>query len=64
MASKSAILAFLEETFKSSTIADVSYNGLQFPGREDIKHVVTGVDASTGFLMRAVAARADMAIVH
>ncbi|MFZ2959748.1 MAG: Nif3-like dinuclear metal center hexameric protein [Candidatus Ozemobacteraceae bacterium] len=64
MASRSEILAFLEETFKTSMTADVSYNGLQFPGREEVTRVVTGVDASTGFLMRAVASRADLAIVH
>ncbi len=58
------LLAFLEDTFHVSTCTDNSYNGLQFEGRGKIKNLVTGVDASTVFLKRAISSKADIAIVH
>jgi len=64
MISVGTLLAFLEDTFKVSTFSDVSYNGLQFEGKNKIKNLVTGVDASTTFLKAAVREKADFAIVH
>lgn len=60
----SSILSFLDELLTPGLIPDVSHNGLQFPGKKNIRRVVTGVDASTAFLKAAQAADADLAIVH
>ena len=61
---RTTLLAFLEETFKTSITPDVSYNGLQFEGRKTISKVVTGVDASAAFFAQAASRKADFAIVH
>ena len=58
------ILRFLEETFRISLTPDNSYNGLQFDGKKNIQHLVTGVDASEAFLREAIRRKADLAIVH
>ncbi|HNV71586.1 MAG TPA: Nif3-like dinuclear metal center hexameric protein, partial [Candidatus Ozemobacteraceae bacterium] len=62
--SRSTLLAFLEETFKTSVTPDVSYNGLQFEGSQNIASIVTGVDASCEFFRQAARRKADFAIVH
>ncbi len=62
--SREALLAFLEETFKTSMTPDVSYNGLQFEGSSVITRVVTGVDAGNEFFRQAARRKADFAIVH
>lgn len=64
MTTLKTVLGFLEDTFRVSLCNDVSYNGLQFEGRSQMKSIVTGVDASTAFLRKAVSLRADLAIVH
>lgn len=61
---RSELLLFLEETFKVSMTADVSYNGLQFEGSEFVTKIATGVDATAEFVGAAVSAEADFALVH
>ncbi len=64
MTHRDTLLQWLNETLQIPMIADVSYNGLQFEGRTQIRRVVTGVDGSTAFLRRARELKADLAIVH
>ena len=60
----SVILSHLDQLLTPGMIPDVSYNGLQFPGKKRVRRIVTGVDASTAFLKAARDADADLAIVH
>jgi dinuclear metal center YbgI/SA1388 family protein len=64
MVSRNELTAFLDEVFQVSVTADGSYNGLQFEGKETVRSLVTGVDAVVPFFERAVARKADFALVH
>jgi dinuclear metal center YbgI/SA1388 family protein len=58
------LIAHLDELLDSPAFADYGPNGLQVPGRGDIRHVVTGVSASVALFERAAAVEADLVLVH
>lgn len=64
MADRDAIVNFLDGYLKSREIKDASQNGLQVQGKPQVKKIAFGVSASLEFIKRAVAAKADMLIVH
>jgi dinuclear metal center YbgI/SA1388 family protein len=64
MAEITEIIDFLDELLAPETFRDYGPNGLQVPGRGEIAKVVTGVSAHLELIERAVAARADLLLVH
>ena len=64
MAGRDEIIAFCDELLESESFADYGPNGLQVPGSREVVRVATGVSASRELLERAVAARAQLALVH
>ena len=64
MASSAAIVSFLDELLQPGEFRDVSVNGLQIPGREEVFRVATGVSATRELLERAVTADAQLVLVH
>lgn len=58
------ILAHLEELLSPESFQDYGPNGLQVPGRQDVRTVVTGVSASAELFERAAELHADLVIVH
>jgi dinuclear metal center YbgI/SA1388 family protein len=58
------IIAELDRLLEPHAFRDYCPNGLQVPGREDVSKVVTGVSASAELFERAVAANADLIVVH
>ena len=63
-ASRAAIEEQLAATLDINRFRDYCPNGLQVEGRAEIHHVVTGVTASLALLEAAIAAGADMVLVH
>ncbi len=64
MAKRSDILATLDRWLTPENYQDYCPNGLQVEGRDDIRRIVSGVTASRALIDAAVAARADMILVH
>ncbi|MBF0426937.1 MAG: Nif3-like dinuclear metal center hexameric protein [Magnetococcales bacterium] len=64
MASLSEIEPFLNQTLRAHAIADHLPNGVQVRGREQVQRVVTGVSACQAIFEAAVAAEADLVLVH
>ena len=60
----SEIIDFLDETLQPEGFRDYGPNGLQVPGRDEVAKVVTGVSANLELIERAVAAKADLLLVH
>ena len=58
------VLARLNEWLKPENFQDYCPNGLQVEGKGEIKTIVTGVTASRDLIEAAIAASADMLIVH
>jgi dinuclear metal center YbgI/SA1388 family protein len=54
----------LDQLLEPSRFKDYCPNGLQFHGKNEIRKLATGVSASAELLERAVAAEADLLIVH
>jgi dinuclear metal center YbgI/SA1388 family protein len=54
----------LDNLLRPDRFEDYCPNGLQFPGKAEIKTLATGVSASTELFERAIALRADLLIVH
>ncbi|MFZ1925168.1 MAG: Nif3-like dinuclear metal center hexameric protein [Solirubrobacteraceae bacterium] len=54
----------LDQLLEPSRFKDYCPNGLQFPGKSEIRKLATGVTASAELLERAVAAQADLLVVH
>ncbi len=58
------IIAFCDELLDTRSFEDYGPNGLQVPGAEDVTSVASGVSANLEFLTAAVAAGAQLALVH
>jgi dinuclear metal center YbgI/SA1388 family protein len=58
------LIAHLGELLDPAAFRDYGPNGLQVPGRTEIRRVVTGVTASRELIERALALRADLVLVH
>jgi dinuclear metal center YbgI/SA1388 family protein len=57
-------IAELDGLLEPQVFRDYCPNGLQVPGREEVSKVVTAVSASAELFERAVAANADLIVVH
>lgn len=58
------IIEWLDLTLDPTRIDDYGPNGLQVEASEHVRRVVTGVTANLAFIDAAIAARADLAVVH
>lgn len=58
------ILAHLDELLSPASFQDYGPNGLQVPGPQEVRTVVTGVSASAELFERAAELGADLVIVH
>lgn len=58
------LIADLDALLEPARFADYGPNGLQVPGRAEVATVATGVSASAELFERAIAARADLILVH
>ncbi len=64
MIARQALLAHLDELLQCANYKDYCPNGLQVAGRNDVRHIITGVSASQALLDEAVARGADAVLVH
>jgi dinuclear metal center YbgI/SA1388 family protein len=64
MAQTSEVIEFLDELLSPKTYEDLGPNGLQVPGSADVERVLTGVSAQRALAERAVAAGAQLVLVH
>ncbi|MBU2874785.1 Nif3-like dinuclear metal center hexameric protein [Marinobacter salexigens] len=64
MTTRESILAVLNEWLQPENFQDYCPNGLQVEGKSEINTIVTGVTASRDLIEAAIAANADMLIVH
>ena len=64
MVQRKDIVKFLNELFAEVNVPDFSYNGLQFEGKEEVKKIVAGVDATVQFFNEAKKRNGDFAFVH
>lgn len=60
----SNLINHLNELLKPADFSDFAPNGLQVPGPEEVRTVVTGVSASAELFERAAEREADLIIVH
>jgi dinuclear metal center YbgI/SA1388 family protein len=58
------MLAYLDELLEPAAFSDYGPNGLQVPGPDEIRTVVTGVSASAELFERAAEHGADLVLVH
>jgi dinuclear metal center YbgI/SA1388 family protein len=59
-----SLITALDELLSPGDFADLGPNGLQVPGGEDVKRVVTGVSAQRELIDRAVELEAQLLLVH
>jgi dinuclear metal center YbgI/SA1388 family protein len=64
LAKRDEIIAHLDRLLDVGSFSDLGPNGLQVPGSDEVAKVVTGVSASGELIERAVAAGAQLVIVH
>jgi putative NIF3 family GTP cyclohydrolase 1 type 2 len=64
MVKRKELVSYIEQLFADVNFPDYSYNGLQFEGREEVKKIVAGVDATVEFFQKAQKNKADFALVH
>lgn len=64
MAKTAEIERYLSEALSVDSFKDYGPNGLQVEGRPDVKRLVSGVTASLAFIEAALAAGADLLLVH
>jgi dinuclear metal center YbgI/SA1388 family protein len=64
MTRTSSIISALDELLDPGAFRDLGPNGLQVPGPEEVRTVVTGVSAQRELVERAVAAGAQLVLVH
>jgi dinuclear metal center YbgI/SA1388 family protein len=57
-------IAELDRLLQPGRFKDYCPNGLQFPGKAEIKKLATGVSAGVELFERAIAERADLLVVH
>lgn len=58
------VIAHLDALLRPELFVDYCPNGLQVPGREEVRTVVTGVSAHLELFTRALRADADLILVH
>src|SRR3954454_10172028 len=58
------LIDYLDELLKPQNFEDYGPNGLQVPGREEIRVLATGVSAGTELFEKAAAEGADLVLVH
>ena len=58
------LLTYLEDLLQPAAFSDYGPNGLQVPGPDAVRTVVTGVSASAELFERAAAHGADLVLVH
>ena len=58
------LLSILDDLLKPEKVRDYCPNGLQVEGKEDIRHLVSGVTASQALIDAAVEQNADAILVH
>jgi len=64
MVRRDELIEFLNQFLNISQFEDLSVNGLQVEGREQIQKIVLGVSVSQRLFQAAVQQHADMVIVH
>jgi dinuclear metal center YbgI/SA1388 family protein len=64
MADRDAIVAFLDDLLEAPGWPDYGPNGLQVPGAQEVRCVVTGVSVHAELLARAAAAGAQLVLCH
>ena len=64
MAAIDTIIARLDELLVPAAFEDLGPNGLQVPASRDVRRVLTGVSAQRELVERAVAAEAELVLVH
>jgi dinuclear metal center YbgI/SA1388 family protein len=62
--SRDAVVAYLNELLDPGRFSDYGPNGLQVPGSDQVRVVVTGVSANRALIQRAVELDADLLLVH
>ena len=58
------LIAALDAVLDTSRFADLGPNGLQVPGKPEVRRVVTGVSASRSLIESAIGQSADLIVVH
>ncbi len=58
------VLGYLDTLLTPAAFSDYGPNGLQVPGRDDVRTVVTGVSGGAELFERAAQLGADLVIVH
>lgn len=61
---RDTIVAYLDDLLEPAAFQDYGPNGLQVPGRDEVRTVVTGVSANRALIETAVAVEADLILVH
>ncbi|MEN0015369.1 MAG: Nif3-like dinuclear metal center hexameric protein [Solirubrobacteraceae bacterium] len=61
---RDAIVAYLDELLDPTAFKDYGPNGLQVPGKDEVRTVVTGVSANRALIETAIASGADLLLVH
>ena len=64
MVHRSELESALAELLDTARFKDYGPNGLQVEGRDEVRHIVSGVTASRALIEAAVAAEADAIVVH
>jgi dinuclear metal center YbgI/SA1388 family protein len=64
MAATAELIAHLDELLDPGAFQDLGPNGLQVPGAEEVRRVVTGVTAQRALFERAIEAGAELVLVH
>lgn len=64
MPTRDEIVAHLDALLDSPGFPDYGPNGLQVPGREEVRRVATGVSANRMLIDAAIEAGADLLLVH
>jgi dinuclear metal center YbgI/SA1388 family protein len=62
--SRSQLVGALDELLQPALFRDYGPNGLQVEGRDEVRHLVSGVTASLALIEAAIAAGADAILVH
>lgn len=64
MAHRDEIISFCDELLEAGSFEDYGPNGLQVPGRVEVRRIVSGVSANLDLLRAADAQGADLVLVH
>ena len=64
MAGRDEIISFCDELLEAREFGDYGPNGMQVPGRAEVRKVATGVSAHLELIRRAAGGGADILIAH